>query len=177
MPSEFAILARAPLTVTVAGEDVQIPYRPAGAWLQAMAHPATLAARLADLEDRDRLADWVMDRPGAVMDLFNESLRLLREAGGRPWWEVGRLMSTSAAPEILGALVVAGVDPWQRSIGEWCAATYHLCTKGQDDKGRLRFDFSLQVPPPGYEDEWDTGEGANDPAATMADLERLGMMG
>lgn len=172
MANEFAPLLRDPVTVTVAGTEVLLPYRPAAAWAGALQSLHTLAAQLADEKDRDLLADLVMDHPRAVDDLREESLRVLGEQGGRAWWEVGRLLATSASTEILGRLVLAGVDPWQRSVGEWCAAVYAVCLKDQDQKGRTRFEFSLSLPPPGYEDQWDDG---NDVAAlTRAYASALG---
>jgi hypothetical protein len=171
VPSEYAPLRRDPLTVTVAGTRIHLPYQPAAVWAQGMDHPGTLASILADAEDREVLADLVIDLPGARQDLEAESLRILEESSGRRWWEAGRLISTSVSPEVLGRMVLAGVDPWARSVGEWCAAVYALCVKGQDEKGRIRFDFSLSVPPPGYEDAWDDEGG--DPAAAEAFLASL----
>jgi hypothetical protein len=138
--------------------------------MAAMTRLDALAGVLAPLEARDLLADLLMEDPRAYSELRSESLRILGEAGGRKWWEVGRLLSTSASPEVLGRLVLAGVDPWNRSVGEWCAATYALCVKGRDEKGRLKFDFSLSIPPQEFEDEWDDGD---DPAAVMAGLAGL----
>lgn len=166
MPSEYAAFLREPLHVTVAGTTVTLPYRPAAVWAKGLEHLGRLVAVLADEPARERIVDLAFDSPQAVEnDLTAESLRILGEQGGRAWWEVARLVATSAAPEVLGRLVLAGVDPHARSLGEWVAATYALCVKGQDEKGRLRFDFSLSLPPPGYEDEWDDGM---DPAAAEA---------
>lgn len=167
MPSEFAPLSRSPLLITVAGARVSIPHRPAAVWAEAIPRLNVLASLLAEPEDRALLADLVLTRPEAGRELRAESLRILAEATGRKWWEAGRLISTSVGPEVLGRLVLSGVDAWERSVGEWCAATYALCVKGNDEKGRIRFDFSLSIPPPGYEDEWDDGE---DPAAVQAAL-------
>lgn len=171
MPSEFAPLLRESLTITVAGTRIAIPYRPAAVWAKGLENLDRLAAVLADDESRDVLVDAIIDDPQGVDNLRAESLRILAEQGGRKWWEVGRLLATSASPEVLGRLVLSGVDPWGRSLGEWCAATYALCVKGQDEKGRMRFDFSLSIPPPGYEDEWD--DGAEDPAAAAAAVASL----
>ncbi len=171
MPSEFAPLLRAPLNITVAGVRIRVPYRPAGAWAAGLGRLNLLAALLAEDADRERIADLVLDYPQAVDDLRQESYRILEEESGRRWWEAARLVSTSAGQEVLGRLVLAGVDPWNRSIGEWCAATYALCVKGQDEKGRLRFDFSLSIPPAEFEDEWD--DGVEDPAAITASLAGL----
>ena len=167
MPSEFAPLSRSPLLITVAGTRVSIPYRPAASWAEALPRLNVLASLLAEPADRAVLTELVIEHPGARTELKSESLRILSEATGRKWWEAGRLVSTSASPEVLGRLVLSGVDAWNRSVGEWCAATYALCVKGQDEKGRLRFDFSLSIPPSGYDDEWDDGD---DPAAVQAAL-------
>lgn len=173
MPSDFAVFLREPLTVTVAGSQVSIPYRPAAVWAKALDLLHILPALLCEQEARDELADLLMDYPQAVDDLKREALRILGEQGGRAWWEVARLLKTSAAPEVLGRLVLSGADPWTRSLGEWTAATYALCVKGHDEKGRLKFDFSLSIPPAGYEDEWDDGDV--DPAAAMSAVQ--GLMG
>lgn len=170
MRSEFAALLRRPLTVTVADTPFVLPWRPAAVWAEGVERLSLLAWTLAEPEDRERLADLVAEHPAAAADLKGESLRLLGEAAGRRWWEAQALLYTSAGPDLLGRLVLAGVDPWTRSVGEWCAATYALCVKGQDEKGRLRFDFQLSIPPAGYEDEWDDGgdDAADTEAAVMA---------
>lgn len=165
MTSDFAALSRDPLTVEVSGVRVEIPFRPAGAWAVAMDHPGWLALLLADRDGQEIMADLLVDYPDARVDVRRESLRILSESTGRKWWEAARLIVTSASPEVLGRMVLAGVDPWSRSIGEWCAAAYTVCTKGHDDKGRLKFDFRLSIPPRGYEDEWD--DEGDDPEVTM----------
>jgi len=170
VPSEFLPLHRDPLTVTLAGTQFTVPYRPAAVWTQAMVQPQTLAAALADQEERDEMADLLLDYPQAVDELRQESLRILSEATGWKWWEGGRLLNTSVQSEVLGRLVLANVDPWARSVSEWCAAVYALCVKGQDEKGRIKFDFSLSVPPPGYEDEWD--DGGDDPMEFLSSIRR-----
>ena len=157
MPSDASILARTPLTVTVTGTSVTVPYRTAAEWARGLEHLGSLAAVLADPQEREVLVDLLVDDAQAVVDLRAESLRILGDATGRKWWEGARLLSTSTSPEVLGRLVLAGVDAHTRSVGEWCAAVYALCVKGQDEKGRLKFDFSLSIPPPGWEDEWDDG--------------------
>lgn len=166
MPSEFTPFRRGPLTITIAGTRISIPYRPAAVWISSLEHVSQMAASLADEDGWDRIIDLSLGSSGASTELKQESLRILSEATGRPWWEAGRLINTSTGSEILGRMVLAGVDPWQRSIGEWCAAVYALCIKGQDDKARLRFDFMLSIPPVGYEDAWD--DGGDDPEATAA---------
>ena len=170
MASEYGPLSRRPLTVTVADVRAEIPYRPAAVWVGELAQLHVLAAVLADAPAREALADAILAYPAAAARLREESLRILGEASGMKWWEAGRLLSASAGGEVLGRLVLAGVDPWNRSVGEWCAAVYALCVKGQDEKGRLRFEFSLSLPPPGYEDEWDDGQDPEVVAGQLAQM-------
>lgn len=170
MPSDYAAILRDPLTIRISGTTFTLPYRPAAVWAKGLETITFLAATLAGEEVREQLVDMAVDNPGILGELRDESLRILKEQSGRTWWEAGRLVSTSVAPEILGRMVLAGVDPWQRSIGEWCAATYALCLKGADEKARLRFDFSLSLPPPGFDDEWDDGV---DPEQVAADLAKM----
>lgn len=170
MPSEHSPLSRRPLTVTVADVRAEIPYRPAAVWVEELSQLHVLAAVLADGPAREALADAVLAYPGAATRLREESLRILGEAAGMKWWEAGRLLSTSAGGEVLGRLVLAGVDPWTRTVGEWCAAVYALCVKGQDEKGRIRFEFMLSLPPPGYEDEWDDGQDPEVVAGQLAQV-------
>jgi hypothetical protein len=170
MPGDRSPFSRKPLTVTVAGVRAEIPYRPAAVWVEELGRLSVLAAVLAEDSAREALADALLAHPGASARLHEESLRILAEATGMKWWEAGRLMATSAGGEVLGRLVLAGVDPWNRSVGEWCAAVYALCVKGQDEKGRLRFEFSLSLPPPGYEDEWDDGQDPEVVAGQLAQM-------
>lgn len=166
MLSEYALISRAPLEAVVGGVRVPLPHRPAAVWAQGVGHIGSLLAELADPDVRDMLADVVMTHPQGVDDLRRESFRLLSEATGRQWWEAARLIATAASPQVLGRLVLAGVDPWSRTVGEWVAATYSLCIKGADEKGRMRFELSLSVPPAGYEDAWD--DEGDDAEATLA---------
>lgn len=171
MPNEYAALSRDPVAVTVAGTRILLPYRPAAVWIQGMGHVGRLVTVLADDPARETFTDLVLDHPGAVADMRDESLRILAEYGGRKWWEVARLLNTSMDQETLGRLVMAGADPWSRSVGEWVAAVYALCLKGQDEKGRLRFEFRLSIPPAGYEDEWD--DVGDDPAVAAAQVNAM----
>lgn len=164
--SDLSLISRAPVRVCVGGRDFALPFRPAAEWMAASRRLSTLVSQLAAPEDRETLVDLVMDHPRAADDLISEGRRVLREMTGRPWYEAQKLINTSLAADALGRLVLAGVDPWQRTIGEWCAALYALYVKGADTKERTKLDFALAVPPPGAEDEWD--DGGSDPEATAA---------
>jgi hypothetical protein len=172
--SDFAALSRDPFPVTLAGQTFLIPWRPAAEWAACLRRTELLAVLLAEEGDRDEMAQLALVSGETAQELTRESFRIIGEQTGRSmWWEGARLLATSGSPDILGRLTLAGVDPWRVSVGQWCAATYALCTQNADDKGRLRFDFSLSIPPQGFEDEWDDGgDDAEEISAAVA-----GMMG
>lgn len=170
--SNLTLLSRSPVPVRIGGRDFLLPHRPAAEWMGAAQRPSGLVSQLATPQQRDAMIDLVMDRPGAAEDLIKEGRRILGDATGRKWYQAQKLINTSLDTEALGRLLLSGLDPWERSIGEWCAATYALCVKGLDAKKRGRLDFSLALPPPGAEDEWDDDGGA-DPEATMSAVQAL----
>lgn len=159
------LLSRAPVGVTVAGAHIALAWAPAAVWMRGLDSRRTIVTELATPEQREVLADLILEHEGAVADLRDESRRILAEATGRRWWEAAKLVNTARSGEALGRMVLAGVDPWSRSIGEWCAAVYALAAKGRDEKARLKLDFELALPPPGEEDAWD--DDGDDAAATM----------
>lgn len=155
MRSEFAPLLRGPVTVTIHGQHFSLPFRPAAEWAAGLERLDYLVTHLADQETRDAVVDIRLMGAPVREELSREGLRILEEQGGRKWWEVARLIATSMDTRILGKLVLAGVDPWQRSVGEWAAAVYAVCVEGQNQQGLDRFEFTLSIPPPGFEDRWD----------------------
>ena len=169
--SDYPLISRRPLRVTVGGRDLLLPYAPAAEWISATRRLSVLVSQLATPEDREALVDLVMDSPGGAEDLIQEGKRILRHTTGRPWYEAQKLINTSMSAETLGRLRLAGVDPWECSVGEWCACVYALYVKGADTKERTKLDFSLALPPPGAEDEWD--DGGSDPEATMSAVQAM----
>ena len=172
MPSEHAyLISRSPVMLTVAGVDVCIPFSPAARWLEAMDDPRSLAFALADRPSQERLLEALVTVPGAEQALYAQSYALLARSTGRArWWEGARLANSGAAPEILGRLVLAGVDPYARTIGEWCAAMYTVATQNSDETGQIRFEMQLAFPPAGFEDQWDDGEDYDQMMAGFRDL-------
>lgn len=170
--NSLALISRSLVRVTIGGRDFLLPYRCAAEWIQATQRSTALVARLATPEQREELLDLVMDHPDGARDMTLEGKRILGEATGRPGYQAQKLIAASLGTETLGRLVLAGVDPWQRTIGEWCAALYALYVKGADTKERNKLDFSLALPPPGAEDEWDDGANS-DPEATASAVQAM----
>lgn len=172
MPSEYALLiSRAPVTVNVAGVQVTVPFSPAGVWIEHLDRPSTLLYRLADEPSQRALLEALRTVPGADKALENQSYAFLARMTGRArWWEGLRLANTGAAPDVLGRMVLNGVDPYARTVGEWCAAMYTLAVQDQDETGVIRFEMQLAFPPAGFEEQWDDGEDYETMAAGFRDL-------
>ncbi|MYZ38436.1 MULTISPECIES: hypothetical protein [unclassified Streptomyces] len=160
MPDILAAISRSAVTVQVAGHPVTVPYRAAGHWLTAVAdsRPSLALMRLADEDGRAWLIGRLAAGDLALETAVQGSYDALSQAGGRAWWESYRLLSLGAQPAVLGHLLLAGVDPWARSLGEWCAAVHTLMTRNSKEEDVFKFDSQLAAPPAGFEDEWDDSE-------------------
>ena len=154
-------LSRGPVPVEIGGRTLMLAWRPAAEWITVQTEMDVLRF-LAD-EDRSLVGRMILDGLVRADNVVRAIHKVLEAVTGRRWWEGQLLLNMSIQPEALGHLTLAGVDPWQRSAYEWCAATYALYTRHADEKARLRFDFQLSIPPRGYEDEWDA-EGGDDSA-------------
>ena len=149
-------LSREPLSLTVAGYPLVFPWHPALDWIEVIRHdPGRLAAELA--EDSGDLVIAMALGDVAWRTVEAASHELLSAETGDKWWTVLKLVYSSAQGGVLGELTLSGVDPARVSLGQWCAAVYRVLTRNAEDKDRLRIDFELELPPPGYEDAWDDG--------------------
>jgi len=163
-------LARTPFTVTVAGRAFRVSYRPASEWLIELndAPLEVLAYRILG-EDSDfllRVADG---------DVTHEQARdagpvILAEASGYDrWWQAYNLIRASAQDDVLGRMLLKGVDPARVTLGQWCTALYALAVTGAKESDKAKFDFQLDIPPAGYDpgDAWDDGYDPMAAAAAM----------
>lgn len=167
MPDVLAPLARGPVPIQIGGQAFSLAWRPAAEWTGI--HTEMDVVRFLPEEDQDVLGRMLLDGDTTVRDLTEAAHDVLAAVTGRRWWEGHRLLQISVQPETLGHLALSGVDPWQRSAYEWCAATYALHTRNADEQARMRFDFQLSLPPRGYEDDWGA-DGGDDPEAVQAAL-------
>lgn len=160
-------LSRAPAYAHVGTRELTMPWRPALDWIEILRQgPDALAVALSE-----QLDECAMDLATGTLPLpavQNASHALLEAESGKRWWVALKLAYTSATPSVLGELTLSGVDPSRVGFGQWCAAVYRILTRNADAKDRMKTDFELELPPPGYEEAWDDG---NDFAA-MVELAR-----
>lgn len=159
-PDPLRALSREPVSLTVAGHPLVFPWRPAIDWIEVIRHdPGRLVAELA--EDSGELVIAMALGDVAWNEVEAASRELLSAETGDKWWTVLKLVYSSASGGVLGELTLSGVDPARVSLGQWCAAVYRVLTRNAEDKDRMRIDFELELPPPGYESSWDDGNDYN----------------
>jgi hypothetical protein len=152
----FRTLSHEPDAVTLGTTYLELPWRPALDWVEAVRrNPASLALALADEPDEAILALAAGDLTAKALEAA--SFDLIERHTGMRWWVALKLVGGAADKGLLGELTLSGVDPSRVTFGQWCAATYRILTRNADAKERIKIDFDLDVPPPGYEDAWDDG--------------------
>lgn len=156
---------RRPFQVLIAGEEFTVPFAPADLWIKAATAPAGPSGVLLELlsgPSRQRLALRLGRREITAEHMAaatREALALSvpgSEDDAYPWWVSYRLLISSALPSLAGRMVLAGLDPRDRTPAEWCYAAYGLLVQGLDTKQRFQLDAKLTAPPAGVEadDEW-----------------------
>lgn len=151
------VLSRAGWTVPVMGQSIRVPFRPAEAWVSALGRGGveTLLLDLAQPASSEVLIDGMATGDLDHAGVAGASQKLIEYATGRRWWEAVRLLQASVRPDVLGRTVLAGMDPWSLTPGQWCAGVYAIFTDGLDKDGLFKFDAMLGDPPEGVdEDDW-----------------------
>lgn len=155
------VLSRRSSPVTVAGHELTVPWHPAIDWLEAIRHDFR-GLVLALAEDNSAVVLGLADLSVPLSAVETASHELLEAQAGRRWWITLKLAYSSVGDSVLGELTLSGVDPELVSIGQWCSAVYRILTRNCDDKEKLKVDFELELPPPGYEEAWDDGTDWSD---------------
>jgi hypothetical protein len=144
------------LDVELGGQTFMVPARPAADWFLAILDedvPLPLIPGMMDGDAEERVTDLLLDGAVTAEDIATRSRELLTAAGGRPWWEVDRLIRSSGAQWhiIGGELTRLGVDLEKVSLAAALNAIYVVCTRTMDEKERNKFDIDLRMPPIGVE--------------------------
>jgi len=168
------VLTRVPFTVTVAGRAFRVPYKSAAEWLVLLDDaPLGILAQRVLGEDSDFLLRLV-DGDVRADQAREAGPEILRQASGYDrWWQAYNLALASTQDNVLGRMLLKGIDPHAVSLGQWCVALYALATEGSKESDRAKFDFQLDVPPPGFDpgSSWDDGY---DPVAAAASMPGMG---
>jgi hypothetical protein len=167
-----------PFTITYNGQALTFRHEPASVWLDVQSRASWVYAicQLADVASYERMLDAVSDGVLRTDDMPRIARAALAEAGGRAWWEVERLISVvygdGDGGRLLGALVLAGVDPTRITLAAFCSAVWARLTQGADTMQTMKLESQLTIPPAEASEEEVTAseEGFGDPVARLRQL-------
>lgn len=144
-----------PFTVHYKGTPFRFPPLPASEWIEAICDAAPAVLTLMETDSYDVFLDAIGDGSLVTSDLQGIANRAVAEAGGRPWWEVQRLIGSLLHPEsggrLLGAVLATGVQPERVTLAAFCAVIWFTVTKGADATELMKAESKLSVPPSGID--------------------------
>ena len=146
-----------PYRITVRGIDFRFPVWTAAQWLEVTADgqwPVTVCASM-DAESHDRFLDAVEAGTLTVHDITRVARAAEAASAGRSWWEAERLIASlyEDGGNLLGRLIMAGVDPSRITLAALCSALWSELIKGGDATHRMKVESQLVVPPADADDE------------------------
>lgn len=143
-----------PFSITHKEVILRFPPLPASVWIEAIGNgPVALVQLMGD--GYDDFLDAIGNGSLVTADIPHIANRAVAEAGGRPWWEVQRLIGSLLHPEsggrLLGAVLATGVQPERVTLAAFCAVIWSTVTKGADATELMKAESKLSVPPPGID--------------------------
>lgn len=140
-----------PVTIELGGGTHRIPAAPAIRWVLLIVDDRWFGIVPGMLDDTDTSIDDGLD-DGRIT--HNDCLAAARDAvaaaSGLKWWSAVRLvMAAVGSPEIMGELLLRGVDPERVSLGAFVQAIYRIFVRDADKKQRAKIDSDLTRVPEG----------------------------
>lgn len=174
----LAVLRPVPIEVDLGGATYTVPPRWADDWLAALAadHGGGIIPGL--LDDDERAEVWFRYAAGELDDdeLVAASRAVLEVAGGRPWWEVARLVQGAMQPQTWASFagqIFQGRPAAEMSLGELVNFIYATALAGAADQAeRSSFESQLAALPDGVDPD-ELLDDDEEEAAMLADLEEF----
>lgn len=173
-----AVLRPEPFAVRVDGDLYVYPAMPALPWLLALSsdlwQTAVFPGLVGEELHRERAKDGIQHEHITMSEVRRAAFEAIGQAGGRRWWETYNLVRIArgdSTGEMLGRLVMAGLDPERVSLAGWCAAVYSTLVHEADPKARARLDSVISTPP-AIAEAFD--DAADDSFAAMVASARMG---
>lgn len=154
-----------PVTVDLGGTTYRIAPYPAIRWIVPIVDDDWFAIVPGMLDPADRSVDDALDA-GTIghADCIRAARDAVGVASGMPWWSAVKLIrSVMVTPDVLGEMVLRGVDAQVVSLGAFTQATYRLFTQETDKKQRAKIDQEISAAPPELTiaDRMDLSEGSS----------------
>jgi hypothetical protein len=155
----IAALRMWPITVDLGGVNYRIAPFPAIRWIIPIVDDDWFAIVPGMLDPTDRGVDDALDDGTITHD---DCVRAARDAvgvaAGVPWWSAVRLVrSVVEAPDVMGELLMHGIDAQMVSLGAFVQAAYRIFTRDADKKQRAKIDRDIETVPPELtlEERWE----------------------
>jgi hypothetical protein len=146
-----------PFQVRVGEHTLWFPHLTADYWVRALSPGSSLLniVQLMSPEEYDRFLDLLLSGDISAADVPRIANRAVSEAGGRPYWESQRLVSSVFEPtgRVLGSLMLHGVHPETMTLAAYCSAIWALLTRNADTTEMMKAEAQLSVPPPDADPE------------------------
>lgn len=145
-----------PLTVTVYGEELEIPALPAADWLSLLTRddlPAdSIFPGLCCVEDRMWVMELVHDGSLEWDAIRETALEVIGTVSGREWYTAFRLIHIAwSSWDALGGMLMERADPERLSLAGWLDIAFKIMLESIEDDKRTMFLSKLELPPPGIE--------------------------
>lgn len=154
-----AALRMWPVTVDLGGVTYRIAPHPAIRWVIPIVDDDWFAIVPGMVDSMDWTIDDSID-DGKIT--YEDCVRAARDAvgaaAGVPWWSAVRLIqSVMSAPDVIGELMICGIDAQTVSLGAFVQSVYRLFTRDTDKKQRTKIDQLIDELPTGLTlaDRWD----------------------
>lgn len=140
---------------TFAGRSWRIVDADALTWIQAVAKDVkdlsgVFPGMVGD-DDTEAMLALLLELPDAEERRIRTARRVLGRAGGRDWWWtvnlIGRILGSWMY--VNGMLIREGVSATSHTLPDWLDAAYTKIWENLDEKGRVRFETELMIPPAG----------------------------
>lgn len=151
----LALLRPAQVTVYAFGSAWTLQASTARDWLGALAFDIVdlsgIFPGLLHDDDIDAMTQVMLECDDINLRWTNTARVALGRAAGRDWWWAYNLSKRALEgwQYINGMLLLEGVTPGELSYPDWLDVVYMMLYRNADEKGRIKFDTSLQIPPRG----------------------------
>jgi hypothetical protein len=139
-----------PVTVDLGGVTYRIAPYPAIRWIVPIVDDDWFAIVPGMLDPTSQAIDDALD-DGTIHheDCVRAARDAVGAAAGIPWWSAVRLVQSAVgALDVMGELLVAGIDAQTMSLGAFVQATYGVFVRETDKKQRAKIDRDIEAPPP-----------------------------
>ena len=143
-----------PLTLSVSGQEYEIPATPAAQWLAVLLTEGLMidevVLELLHPDDEQALEEALLSGDIDTDELYEACLDLIEAASGRKWYVAMRLVFVvkESWNTLGGEIMLQGVDATHLSLAGWLDAVFLLMLRGMKRENVTMFLSQLEMPPP-----------------------------